>query len=132
MIKKKFSAFGSILFARENTFLGSNTKSRIVTLKMVISSPIPSYVHFGTYCLIVNHDNQPQTCRKCDSPDHLAKETAQQLDASIVENVVTQMQPVKLVTNGMDVDHLTTTWCSAQLLGSMNRRMAGRRRRTSP
>ena len=76
VIQKKFSAFGRILFARENTFLGSNTKNGIITLKMVISNPIPSYVHIGPYCLMVNHDNQPQTCRKCDRPDHLARECA--------------------------------------------------------
>ncbi|XP_065055323.1 uncharacterized protein LOC135683867 [Rhopilema esculentum] len=43
-----------------------------MTLKMIMTEPIPSYVHLGPTCLLVRHEGQPMTCRKCDSRTHLA------------------------------------------------------------
>ena len=43
-----------------------------MTLKMIMTEPIPSYVHLGPTCLLVLHEGQPMTCRKCDSRTHLA------------------------------------------------------------
>ena len=72
MIKRKFGSFGQVLFARENNHPGTSILNGIVTMKMVIQQPIPSFVHLGSYCLMVRHDRQPQICRRCDSTGHLA------------------------------------------------------------
>ena len=72
VIKRKFGSFGQVLFARENNHPGTSILNGIVTMKMVIQQPIPSFVHLGPYCLMVRHDRQPQTCRRCDSTGHLA------------------------------------------------------------
>ncbi|XP_065055208.1 uncharacterized protein LOC135683785 [Rhopilema esculentum] len=71
-VRHKFSQFGQVLFARENDVPDTGVFTCCVTMKMIISEPIPSYVHLGPYCLLVRHDGQPQTCRKCDSRDHFA------------------------------------------------------------
>ena len=62
VIKRKFGSFGQVLFARENNHPGTSILNGIVTMKMVIQQPIPSFVHLGPYCLMVRHDRQPQTC----------------------------------------------------------------------
>ena len=50
----------------------TNKLNRVMTLKMIMMEPIPSYVYLGLACLLVRHQGQPMTCRKCDSRTHLA------------------------------------------------------------
>lgn len=42
-------------------------------LQMDIHTPIPSYLHFGSFLLRIYHDGQPKTCRKCSASDHLGR-----------------------------------------------------------
>ena len=57
IVQHKFSQFGQVLFARENDVLETGVFTCCVTMKMIISEPIPSYVHLGPYCLLVHQDS---------------------------------------------------------------------------
>ncbi|XP_074629424.1 uncharacterized protein LOC141887019 [Acropora palmata] len=48
-------------------------------LRMVIHTPIPSYIRFGKYLVRVQYSNQPPTCRRCNSPDHMARDCNQEV-----------------------------------------------------
>ena len=72
VVVRKFEGFGRVLFARENIGPDTGLLNGALTFKMVISKPVPSFVHLGPYCLGVRHYGQPQTCRKCDSRGHIA------------------------------------------------------------
>ena len=43
-------------------------------LRMALDDDIPCFLRFGRFQVRVKYENQPKTCRKCNSPDHLAKE----------------------------------------------------------
>lgn len=43
-------------------------------IRMDIHMDIPSFLRFGKFFLRVFHEGQPKTCRRCNSPDHLAKD----------------------------------------------------------
>ena len=72
VVERRLSRVGRVLFARENTHPGTNKLNGVMTLKMIMTEPIPSYVHLGPTFLLVRHEGQPMTCRKCDSRTHLA------------------------------------------------------------
>ena len=72
VVERRLSRFGRVLFVRENTHPGTNKLNRVMTLKMIMTEPIPSYVHLGPTCLLVRHEGRPMMCRKCDSRAHLA------------------------------------------------------------
>ena len=38
---------------------GTNKLNGVMTLKMIMTKPIPSYVHLGPACLLVRHEGQP-------------------------------------------------------------------------
>ena len=42
--------------------------------RMVIHTPIPSYIRFGKYLVHVQYPNQPLTGRHCNSPDNMARD----------------------------------------------------------
>ena len=67
------STYGSILFSRENTIIGTDVLSGSLTFKMRLNDHIPSFIYIGPICLAVNYDGQPPTCRKCDSTSHIAR-----------------------------------------------------------
>ena len=71
---RRFEGFGRVLFARENADPGTDVMNCMVTMKMILQQPVPSFVHLGMYCLAVRHYGQPQTCRKCDSRGHIASQ----------------------------------------------------------
>ena len=72
VVVRKFGGFGRVLFARENENPGTEILNGGITFKMILTEPVPSFVHLGPYCLAVRHYGQPQTCRKCDSRGHIA------------------------------------------------------------
>lgn len=41
---------------------------------MALEDSIPCFLRFGCFQVRVKYENQRKTCRKCNSPDHLAKE----------------------------------------------------------
>ena len=43
-------------------------------IRMDINTDIPSFLRFGKFLLRVFYEGQPKTCRRCNSPDHLAKD----------------------------------------------------------
>ena len=71
---RRFEGFGWVLFARENADSGTDVMNCMVTMKVILSQPVPSFVHLGIYCLAVRHYGQPQTCCKCDSRGHIASQ----------------------------------------------------------
>jgi hypothetical protein len=46
-------------------------KTGWLIVNMTIDHHIPSYVNIGPYRCLVIYENQPKTCRQCDSPDHI-------------------------------------------------------------
>ena len=64
---------GIILFLLENRIFGTDILSRSLTSKVRLRDHIPSIICIGPICLAVNYDAQTPTCRKCDSPDHIAR-----------------------------------------------------------
>jgi len=43
-------------------------------LRIALEDDIPCFLRFGRFQVRVKYNNQPKTCRKCNSPDHLAKD----------------------------------------------------------
>ena len=43
-------------------------------LRMALTNDIPCFIRFGKYQVRVKYDNQPKTCRKCGSEEHLIKD----------------------------------------------------------
>lgn len=42
--------------------------------QVILKKPVPSFLRFGKFQLRFWHPNQPKTCRRCNLPDHLAKD----------------------------------------------------------
>lgn len=42
--------------------------------RVVLKKPVPCFIRFGKFLVRFYHDNQPKTCRRCNSSEHLAKD----------------------------------------------------------
>ena len=73
VVKERLSNFGSVLFFRGNGILDSEVLSGSLNFKMILHTPIPSFLYIGPFCLVVHYDAQTHTCRKCNSPGHRAR-----------------------------------------------------------
>lgn len=47
-------------------------ENRIINYRIKLQTNIPSYIRLGSESVPVRYSNQPLTCRKCDSHDHIA------------------------------------------------------------
>ena len=74
VVSRRIQRYGRVLFSRANKVPGTEILTGTLTFKMLLQSPIPSFIQVGPYCLSVGYDEQPQTCRKCNEVGHMARE----------------------------------------------------------
>ena len=72
-LEKILSKYGQVKGIRRQWFKDSGIQTGIRTVRMRVDSPIPSYIRVGTMVISTKYTGQSKTCRKCDSPDHLAR-----------------------------------------------------------
>ncbi len=73
-VKRKLMKYGDILSFRRGHHVGMPTvEDGIRHCRMKLSSPLPSFIHFGNESFQIRYSGQVQTCRRCDSPDHQAR-----------------------------------------------------------
>ena len=61
-------------FLRKSAFIVNRRPYGRRHIRMDIHTDIPSFLRFGKFLLRVFYEGQPRTCRRCNSPDHLAKD----------------------------------------------------------
>lgn len=77
-IKEVMSKYGKVLTTERVKYLSSvvndyfPTLSGAVTVKMVISIHIPSFLRIGGERVLVKYQGQPATCYVCNKPGHIA------------------------------------------------------------
>ena len=74
-LHKRLAPFGTVKFTRRSkhqNYPALDNGTRV--FGMVLSKSIPSFLRFGRVLVRVRHDNQTPTCRKCNLPDHIAKD----------------------------------------------------------
>ena len=74
VINRICTTYGRVIESRRQKIAGTDTYNGIITVIMELERPIPNFITIGAYNLFVLHNNQPATCRKCDSQDHKAAE----------------------------------------------------------
>ena len=74
-IEERLKPYGRIYSHRRGKCQGyPDVFNRVRHLRMALEDDIPCFLRFGRFQVRVKYENQPKTCRKCNSPDHLAKE----------------------------------------------------------
>ncbi len=72
-VTEKLRRYGDIVGSRRGHHPGMPAvENGIRNYRIKLQTNIPSYIHFGSESLRVRYNNQPPTCRECDSPDHIA------------------------------------------------------------
>ena len=74
-IKERLKSYGRVFSHRRGKcqeFL--DIFNGVDHLRMALDDDILCFLRFGHFQVRVKYENQPKTCRKCNSPDHLAKE----------------------------------------------------------
>lgn len=66
------SRFGTIIGMRRGKYANTNIENGIRHVRMKLDKDIPSYIRLASEVIRVTYLGQPPTCRKCDSPDHMA------------------------------------------------------------
>jgi len=76
-ITRLLQPYGAIMDMRRDRYTGTDYVAGFqgwITVKMVISSDIPSYLQVGDHKLIVKYEGQKVTCRHCLKSGHMARE----------------------------------------------------------
>ena len=74
-IEERLKPYGTIYSHRRGKCQGyPDVFNRVRHLRMALEDDIPCFLRFSRFQVRVKYENQPKTCRKCNSPDHLAKE----------------------------------------------------------
>ena len=74
-IEERLKPYGRIYSHRRGKCQGyPDVFNGVRHLPMALEDDIPCFLRFGRFQVRVKYENQPKTCRKCNSPDHLAKE----------------------------------------------------------
>ena len=74
-IEERLKPYGRIYSHRRGKCQGyPDVFNGVRHLRMALEDDIPCFLRFGRFQVRVKYENQPKTCRKCNSPDHLAKE----------------------------------------------------------
>lgn len=74
-IRERLSVYGRIYSIRRGKCQEfPDVFNGVRHLRMALSSDIPCFLRFGKYQVRVKYDNQPKTCRKCGSDEHLIKD----------------------------------------------------------
>ena len=79
-LEHRLRKFGQIFSSRRGRVPGYSTVfNGHRHLRMLINTPIPSFLRFGKFLLRVSYEGQQRTCRHCHSPDHLAKDCTNEI-----------------------------------------------------
>ena len=78
-IRDRLSAYGHVQRVRRRTYSGYHVETGVRTTKMVIDRPVPSFLRFGCRLVRIYHVGQDPTCRRCNSPGHVAKECREKI-----------------------------------------------------
>lgn len=74
-IEARLRPYGKIFAHRRGKFQGyPDVFNGVRHLRIALEDDIPCFLRFGRFQVRVKYENQPKTCRKCNSPDHIAKE----------------------------------------------------------
>lgn len=74
-IEERLKPYGRIYSHRRGKCQGyPDVFNGVRHLRMALEDDIPCFLRFGRFQVRVKYENPPKTCRKCNSPDHLAKE----------------------------------------------------------
>lgn len=74
-IEERLRPYGRIYSHRRGKCQGyPDVFNGVRHLRMALVADIPCFLRFGRFQVRVKYEKQPKTCRKCNSPDHLAKE----------------------------------------------------------
>ena len=74
-IEERLKPYGRIYSHRRGKVQGyPDVFNGVRHLRMALEDDIPCFLRFGRFQVRVKYENQPKTCRKCNSPDQLAKE----------------------------------------------------------
>ena len=74
-IHHRLERYGSVLSSRWCKLqTHPNVYNGIRSFACDLNEPVPSFLRFGPYLLRINHADQVPTCRKCNRPDHVAKD----------------------------------------------------------
>ena len=74
-IRERLSAYGRIYSIRRGKCQEfPDVFNGVRHLRMSLTNDIPCFIRFGKYQVRVKYDNQPKTCRKCGSEEHLIKD----------------------------------------------------------
>ena len=78
-IKDRLSAYGQVQRVHRRTYSGYHVETGVRTTRMIIDRPVPSFLRFGRRLVRVFHEGQDATCRRCNSPGHVAKECREKI-----------------------------------------------------
>lgn len=74
-IRERLSVYGRIYSIRRGKCQEfPDVFNGVRHLRMALSSDIPCFIRFGKFQVRIKYDNQPKTCRKCGSDEHLIKD----------------------------------------------------------
>ncbi len=72
-LEKHLEKYGNIVSSMYGHLQGHpEVQNGLRHFRMVMPNPIPSWIFVGKFSLMVKYEGQAKTCRKCDSPNHLA------------------------------------------------------------
>lgn len=78
-IRDRLSAYGQVQRVQRRTYTGYQVETGVRTTKMIIDRPVPSFLRFGRRLVRIFHVGQDATCRRCNSPGHVAKECREKI-----------------------------------------------------
>ena len=78
-IRDWLSAYGHVQRVQRRTYSGYHVETGVRTTKMVIDRPVPSFLRFGRRLVRIYYVGQEATCRRCNSPGHVAKECREKI-----------------------------------------------------
>ena len=74
-LRHRLSKYGTVYSTRESQVQGCpGLFNGIRTCRMLLTSPIPSFLRFGRVQVRIAYEGQRPTCRRCNSLEHLAKD----------------------------------------------------------
>ena len=76
-ITRALKPYGAIMDIRRDRYTGTDYVAGFqgwITVKMVVSADIPSYLQVGGHKLIIKYDGQKVTCRHCLKSGHIVRE----------------------------------------------------------
>ena len=74
-IRERLSVYGHIYSTRRGKCQGyPDVFNGVRHLRMALTSNIPCFLRYGKHQVRIKYDQQPKTCRKCGSVDHLIKD----------------------------------------------------------